>query len=239
VAQKSGVSRSHTTTGKDVLDESLTQGGQALRRYQVDPILRPPSPLACAVSSDNGVIVALSPQNEGRLRPESVGSRSDAGVSLIEVIIAVVLMGTVVVGTMSLLTTTIGATSTNRDHSNAHAWLQTASDMLYAREPENCEAEDDLGNAFTPAQIDAQRAGIIALYQATVESTENPEDWPDGNIEVIDLLFWHYGRDASTNGVDEGWYADRCTTRLQLIKLRVRNPSGNIIEEVEVIIGGE
>lgn len=195
--------------------------------------------MASAVSSDNGVIVAPSPQIEGRLRPESTVSRSDAGVTLIEIIIAVVLMGTVVVGTLSLLTTTIGATSTNRDHSNAHAWLQTASDMLYARDPIQCERVDTSNNPFTPTQINDQRTLIINAYQATVQSTENPEDWPDPNIEVVDLLFWHYGRNAATNGVDEGWYHDRCTTRLQLIKLRVSNPAGDIIEEVEVIIGGE
>jgi prepilin-type N-terminal cleavage/methylation domain-containing protein len=173
--------------------------------------------------------VAPSPRNERRPRPESVAARPDAGVTLIEVIIAIVLMGTVIVGTMSLLTTTIGATSTNRDHSNAHAWLQTASDMLYAREPIPCDAlVSDLNRGF-----------IIGEYQATVQSTENPEEWPDGNILVTDLLFWHYGRNVTTNGVDEGWYIDRCTTRLQLIKLRVSNPAGDIIEEVEVIIGGE
>jgi Tfp pilus assembly protein PilV len=186
-----------------------------------------------------GVLVARSPDNEGTLRQEPGTSRSDSGVTLIEIIIAIVLMGTVIVGTMSLLTTTIGATSTNRDHSNAHAWLQTASDMLYAREPIYCVGVDASNNPLTPAQIDAQRASIIAAYQATVQSTENPEDWPDGNIQVVDLLFWHYGRNVTTNGVDEGWYHDRCTTRLELIKLRVRNPAGDIIEEVEVIIGGE
>ena len=188
--------------------------------------------------------MANTPQTEGRLRPESVVSRidasqSDAGVSLIEILIAIVLMGTAVVSTLSLLTTTIGATSTNRDHSNAHAWLQTASDMLYARQPLFCTGVDPLKNPLTPAQINAQRTSIIASYQATIQSTENPEDWAYGNIQVIELLFWHYGRNAATNGVDEGWYPDRCTTQLQLVKLRVRNPDGNIIEEVEVIIGGD
>lgn len=186
-----------------------------------------------------GLVVAASHENEGRPRPESVVTRPDAGVTLIEIIIAIVLMGTVVVGTMTLLTTTIGATTTNRDHSNAHAWLQTASDMLYAREPMYCVGVDASNTALTPAQISAQRASMIASYQATVQSTENPEDWPDGNIQVTDLLFWHYGRDSATNGAAEGWYPDRCTTRLELIKLRVNNPQGDIVEEVEVIIGGE
>jgi Tfp pilus assembly protein PilV len=158
----------------------------------------------------------------------------DAGVSLIEIVIAVVLMGLVLVATMSLLTTTISASRLDRDHSNAHAWLQTASDMLYAREPEHCDE-----TLTTASAIENKRQEIIAEYRATVQETENPEHWPQGNIEVVDLRFWHYARSSSTNGVEEGWVADRCTTKLQLVKLRVRDEGGDIIEEVEVIIGGE
>ena len=165
--------------------------------------------------------------------PRSAPGR-DAGVSLVEIVIAVVLMGLVLVGTMSLLTGTIGASRIDRDHSNAHAWLQTASDMLYAREPEHCDS-----TLTTAADIEARRQAIMAEYRDTIQETENPEHWPQSNIQVVDLRFWHYARDPSTNGVDEGWVADRCTTKLQLVKLRVRDVSGEIIEEVEVIIGGE
>jgi type II secretory pathway pseudopilin PulG len=158
----------------------------------------------------------------------------DSGATLIEIIIAVVLMGLTVVATMSLLTTTVGASRLDRDHSNAHAWLQTASDMLYARMPADCDE-----TLTVPADIEAKRQEIMAEYRQTIQETQNPEDWPQGNIEIIDLLFWHYARDASTNGVQEGWVTDRCTTKLQLVELRVSDESGDIIEEVEVIIGGE
>jgi type II secretory pathway pseudopilin PulG len=158
----------------------------------------------------------------------------DAGVTLVEIIVAVVLMGLVLVGTMSLLTTTVGASRIDRDHSNAHAWLQTASDMLYAREPEHCDE-----TLTTPSAIENRRQEIMAEYRDTVQETENPEHWPEANIEIVDLRFWHYARNDSTNGVEEGWVADRCTTKLQLVELRVRDVSGDIIEEVEVIVGGE
>lgn len=136
-----------------------------------------------------------------------------------------VITGTLVVATLSLLTGTITATVVDREHSNAHAWLQTASDMLYARDPLHCD--------------EATRADIIAAYQTTVRETENPEDWPQANIKVIDLRFWHYARDPSTNGVAEGWVTDQCTTKLQRVTLQVSDPSGEIVEEVEVVIGGE
>ena len=158
----------------------------------------------------------------------------DGGATLVEIIMAVVLMGLTVVATMSLLTATVGASRLDRDHSNAHAWLQTASDMLYAREPVDCDE-----TLTVPADIEARRQAIMTEYRNTIRETENPEDWPEGNIEIIDLLFWHYARDASTNGVQEGWVTDRCTTKLQLVELRVRDQTGDIIEEVEVIIGGD
>ena len=153
--------------------------------------------------------------------------------TLIEIVIAVGLMGLVVVGMMSLLSSTIKASRLDRDHSNAHAWLQTASDMLYARQPEACDP------TLSASALLTQRQTIMRDYQDTVQATGNPENWDPANLTVVDLLFWHYARNPTTNGVDEGWYDNRCTTKLQLVKLLVRSDAGEIIEEVEVVIGGE
>ena len=162
-----------------------------------------------------------------------VGGQHDRGFTLIEIVVGVALMGLVVGGTMTLLGTTIRASRLDRDHSNAHAWLQTASDMLYARDPDLCDS------SFNQTQLLAQRATIMADYQNTARQTENPEHWAAQNFRVTDLLFWHYARNPVTNAVDEGWYPDKCTTKLQLVKLLVRSDAGEIIEEVEVVIGGE
>jgi type II secretory pathway pseudopilin PulG len=157
--------------------------------------------------------------------------------TLVEVLIAIVLLGSVVTAGLTLLTGTINGTVLDRDHSNAHAWLQTASDMLYAREPENCY-QDTPTKTYTALEKETRRLAIIAAYQTTIQQTENPEDWPAGNITVVDLWFWHYDQ-AANFGVEEGWVKDRCTTDLQRLLLRVRNTDGRIVEEVEVIIGGD
>jgi Tfp pilus assembly protein PilV len=159
--------------------------------------------------------------------------RPDSGSTLLEVLIAVVLMGTIVASGLALLITTITGTELDRDHSNAHAWLQTASDMLYAREPENCDP-----NLTDPTAIETRRAAIIAAYQTTIQQTDNPESWPAANIQVVDLWYWHYARGVN-NTPEEGWVKNRCTTDLQRLLLRVRNQDGRIVEEVEVIVGGE
>ena len=59
-------------------------------------------------------------------------------------------------------------------------------------------------------------------------------------IEIIGLELWHYQRNPVTNGVDEGWdnWCDE-SSNLQKIKLRVKAIDGRIVEEVEVIIGGD
>lgn len=162
---------------------------------------------------------------------DSIKISRDSGLSLIEVIIAVVLMGLVVVPTMNLLIGLTDAGGLNRDHANAHAWLQTASDMLYARELERCDPN-------SAQSIAAQRTAIMDAYETTVRETKNPSGWSSTNIEVIDLEFWHIAK-AADHSLDEDWVTDRCTTDLQKIGLRVRAADGRIVEEVEVIIGGD
>src|SRR5215216_2744948 len=58
-------------------------------------------------------------------------AESDAGTSLVEILVCVVLMGMVVTAILATLRTSVSASSLNRDHANAHAWLQSASDVLY------------------------------------------------------------------------------------------------------------
>lgn len=157
-------------------------------------------------------------------------ARRDAGVSLIEVVIAVVLLGTVVTATLTALTSTISASALDRDHANAHAWLQTAADMLYATDVWDCDSANPPATEITDA---------IAYYQTLASNTDNPEGWAASNIEVIDLDWWSYEVDPNTGITTEQWstLCDEDTT-LQRVGLRVRGEDGRIVEEVEVIIGG-
>ncbi len=156
--------------------------------------------------------------------------RSDRGVSLIEVMIAVVLLATVVAATLTALTTTITASALDRDHANAHAWLQTAADMLYARDLDQCDP------AVTPA---TEIADTIAEYQSTIQQTDNPEGWSAVNIQIIGLEWWSIDIDPVTGVGTEAWgtQCDSGDTNLQKIELRVTAEDGRIVEEVEVIIG--
>ena len=156
----------------------------------------------------------------------------DRGFSLIEVLISIVLMGLVIGATVSLLQVTISASGTDRDHSNAHAWLQTGADVLYARPLVPC-APDAIDSMAT------NKADIMSAYATTLQQTDNPEDWPDGNIEIYDLQFWHINMDPVTKFTEEGWgnLCDTSDTNLQRIGIEVRSKNGEIVERVEVIIG--
>ena len=149
---------------------------------------------------------------------------------MIEILISIVLMGLVIGAVLTTLRVTVMASATDRDHSNAHAWLQSAADVLYARPLEPCSPAD-----ATATNIDA----IIASYEDTLQETDNPEDWPEGNIDIYDLQFWHINMDPVTKFTEEGWgdLCDTSDTNLQRIGIEVRSADGEIVEQVEVIIG--
>ena len=152
--------------------------------------------------------------------------------SLIEIMVSLVLLGTLVSATLVGLSTTINASALDRDHANAHAWLQSAADMLYAREIIICGTYDPLDQVNDLALIADQ-------YDQTIKQTENPEGWPDSSIEVIGLEWWSI--DIAADGLGTEAWGSQCDagdTNLQKVALRVSAEDGRIVEEVEVIIGG-
>lgn len=163
-------------------------------------------------------------------RVEPPADRSaDAGVTLIEILISIVLLGTVVSATLTGLIVVITASAADRDHANAHAWLQTGADMLYARDLDECD----------PAIASATEiANTMAEYESTVQQTDNPEGWGAGNILVTNVEWWRIDIDPVTGVGTEAWgtVCDSVDTNLQRVSLRVTSESGRIVEEVEVII---
>ena len=121
---------------------------------------------------------------------------------------------------LGTLMVTIQASATERDHANAHAWLQTASDALYRVQRMQCGTDGQIGD----------EEGVRNFYQAQIWAlADNPEGWPDGNLEVVKpVLFWD-----GTN------YQDICYTGtgLQLITIRVWNLNHDIVETVQVVKG--
>jgi len=149
---------------------------------------------------------------------------------MIEILIAITLLGTVVAAMLTGLTTAVTASALDRDHANAHAWLQTAADMLYARELDQCDPLID------PA---TEIADTITEYEATIQQTDNPEGWGADNIQITDIQWWSIDIDPTTGVGTEAWgtKCDSGDTNLQLVSMQVTSDDGKIVEEVEVIIG--
>lgn len=150
----------------------------------------------------------------------TLASRRDRGATLVEISIAIVLLGIGVTSMLTMLTVTIQASATERDHANAHAWLQTAADVLYGIERVDC-------NEFANSD-----AIVLSTYDAAVKGTSNPEGWPTANIRVVPpVLYWNGDIYQST------CYDNEDGILLQLVTLEVRNPEGRIVETVQVVKG--
>lgn len=149
------------------------------------------------------------------------GQHRDAGMTLVETLVSIMLVGTLAVSALVTLRTTIVASTLDRDHANAHAWLQTASDVLYGAEREDCGT-----------QALSREADLRAIYQDIIRGTENPEGWPADRISVVGpVKFWD-GVSAYGNVC-----YDDAGINLQLIKLEVRDPANRIVESVEIVKG--
>ena len=145
----------------------------------------------------------------------------DSGVSLIEILISIVLLGMAVAAMLTTLGVTIAASATERDHANAHAWLQTASDVLYGLERLDCGTET--------ATLEND---VHAFYESEIKAVAtNPEGWPADHIQVVaPVQFW-----------DGEIYQNTCyddqNINLQLITIRVWNMENEIVETVQVVKG--
>ncbi len=157
--------------------------------------------------------------------------KPDRGSTLMEMLMGITILGTVVAATLTGLITVITASSLDRDHANAHAWLQTSADMLYARELDQCNPSAD------PA---TEISDTIAEYESTIRQTDNPEGWDPTNIDVIGLEWWSIDIDSTTGVGTEAWgtVCDSGDTNLQRVTIQVQAEDGRVVEQVEVIIGG-
>lgn len=153
-------------------------------------------------------------------------ARRDRGATLIEIIISIVLLGGVIGGSLAAMRATILGGTIHRDHSIAHGWLQSASDVLYADEKIVCD----------PAGVSPSRQDIIDAYDAVLDSVQTPNGWSNWQIGVTKLQFWN--SQVVVGSVEKQFaFSDTCEQglELQLIEIEVRNTSNQIIETVEIV----
>jgi type II secretory pathway pseudopilin PulG len=147
-------------------------------------------------------------------------TRRDAGVSFIELLVAIVLVGMAVVGTLAAVRATVIGSRLERDHSRAQAWLQSAMEELQSAERVGCDPVGD-----PPSVPD-----VRGLYEETIQvEALGPDGWdPQTQLSITSVQYW----DGST-------YQSQCFDdagfRLQLVTIQVTSPDGEVLEDVAVV----
>jgi len=159
-----------------------------------------------------------------------VGRRemSDRGVSLVEILVSIVLMGTVMLGVLGALQISITGSRVARDHARAHQWLQSAIGVLQAAPRVSC---DELGMYATGEQ------NVRSTYQSVIRSDAVliPPGWADNQLDIVpSVKVWDGDSYLDPYSAPKPCY-DSDGFRLQLITIRVESPDGDIIESVEVV----
>jgi hypothetical protein len=151
--------------------------------------------------------------------PAASATRRDSGQSFIELLVSIVLMGTVVVGILAAVRASVIGSRIERDHAMAHQWLQSASEVVRDTPRLGCDAMTE------PA--------IRASYESTIRTeAPAPAGWSNPNlIKIIaPIKFW----DGSQYLAPPACFETQ-ERYLQLIQMQVSNPRGDIIETVEVV----
>jgi prepilin-type N-terminal cleavage/methylation domain-containing protein len=149
----------------------------------------------------------------------------DDGFSFIELLVAIVLLGTVVVATLAGLRAAIVAGTVDDNHSKTYAWLQAASDAVAVTDYKSCAS-------FTNAQI-------TSAYQSAVNGATRPEGWTTTGALLVSSV--QYLSRATTAGSPEVWGTTCAAGNTaspvypQLITFTVISPDGKLTRSIEVI----
>ena len=143
----------------------------------------------------------------------------DRGQTFVEILVSIVLLGTVVGATLTALRTTIISSKADEGQAKANAWLLAAADEIYRTTYRPCPS-------FDAAQVRSE-------YDSDVQATTPPEGWTGGSVGVNVVYFW------SKDDGQEVW-SDTCGTGLsaQLVEIYVLSPSGDVGKTMQVIKRG-
>jgi hypothetical protein len=171
-------------------------------------------------------------EGESKKLASTASPRSDSGMSFIEVLVSIVLLGTAVVGILVALRAATHASIVDADHSKAIAWLQAGSDAIYEAPRESCTKYNGPGDPFDPENdaadllanwaTKASRVGgaadapgantIWGRYKLALASASPPAGWSGASIRIVAIEF--LGRpDPNANFFE--WGANYCFEGVQ------------------------
>ncbi len=192
-------------------------------------------------------------------------ARRDRGSSFVELLVAIVLLGSAVVAVLVSLQATTIASITDADHARALAWLQAASDQVFEAERIPCAQYDGTGDPavwlnYTDRRglpsdapsANAMTATAWALYKNAVNGAQRPQGWASATIQVMkieflgkpnpDDAFFEWGTGYCFEGVQpdanlDGNDEDYRQSPLlsQKVTIQVTGPGGSLVKKIETV----
>ena len=102
--------------------------------------------------------------------------RRDRGTTFVEILVSIVLLGTVVGGTLTALRTTIISSEVDSNQAKANAWLLGSRRESTKHRTNPCPSSDV--------------AAVKSAYDSAVQTAPPPEGWAGGSIGVNIVYFW-------------------------------------------------
>lgn len=158
----------------------------------------------------------------------------DRGATLIEILISVVLLGTVVAAILGASLISVTGTRLERDHAKAYQWLQSANGVLQATERVGCDHDPAL-EPTDAAFADGEEKMRLTYQDRIRGGVVNPPGWDDRQLEVLyPIKIWD-GTQYWEPALAPKPCFDVDGYLLQLITLQVSSPDGDIIETIQVV----
>ena len=156
--------------------------------------------------------------NRVRYRHTRTGrAGEDRGFSLVEVVITVVLLGTVVVAIMSAVVTAIGASSTARSAARVETSIVNAADRIN-RAPKRCDYSIFAKAAVQIEGWDPSQATVTQQYYVPGAAASDAGTWATGRPNT------------------PGCSADEPTDLLvQRVTITITSPDGKVTRTIEVV----
>ena len=164
------------------------------------------------------------------LRSSDRSARPDRGMTFVEVLVAIVLLGTAVIAVLTAVRVTVIATNTEREHSRAGQWLESAAKAIEVAPFGDCSVVDGVPQSSVDALND---------YNDAVRRVPVPDGWDAYVLSVqrtTDIDVWN-GSSWEQYSTASACYDDQ-RLRLQRVRLSVSNPDGQILETLEVVKRG-
>lgn len=147
----------------------------------------------------------------------------DTGSSLVEILMAIVLLGAAVVSILGMLRSSIKASAIDKDQATAYEYMQTVSDQIYSADRRPCYA-----TAPTP----------LVAYQAVALTAAAPQGWTKtATVTKVEFL----GRATPTAPFSWGAFCfegpplyDASPLYTQKITFTVKDPHG-LVRTMEVV----